>query len=479
MARGFDKFAHLYLRDARDCYLRWGGHGKVRQLDKLYPYLRQETRLPDPTSTISTSVEQLDLATVIKLSQAVSGEIVLDKLIDTLMRTAIEHAGAERGLLILVRGDEYRIVAEATTSSDTVAVGPRQASVTAADLPVSVLHYVLRTKESVILHDASGENRFPADDYILGHHARSILCLPLLKDARLVGVLYLENNLALHVFTPDRMVVLKLLASQAAISLENIRLYGELQEREQAARDSERRYHEVEVALAHANRLATVGQLSASVAHEVNQPIAAAVTNAHAALRWLDAQPPDTEEVRQALGRIIRNGNRAGEVIGRIRALVKKAPPRKDSVQINDAIREVIALTHGDVVRSGVFLQTQLAEALPLIQGDRVQLQQVILNLMVNAIEAMRGVGEGLRELCISTALARSADVLVTVRDSGPGLDAASLERVFEAFYTTKRGGLGIGLSICRSIVEAHGGRLWACASVPRGAMFQFTLPVP
>jgi C4-dicarboxylate-specific signal transduction histidine kinase len=233
------------------------------------------------------------------------------------------------------------------------------------------------------------------------------------------------------------------------------------------------------VALAHANRLATVGQLSASVAHEVNQPIAAAVTNAHAALRWLGAQPPDTEEVRQALGRIISNGNRAGEVIGRIRALVKKAPPRKDNLQINEAIREVIALTHGDVVRSGVSLQTQLAEALPLIQGDRVQLQQVILNLMVNAIEAMSGVGDGLRELCISTAVARSADVLVTVRDSGPGLDPPSLERVFEAFYTTKPGGLGIGLSICRSIIEAHGGRLWASASVHRGAMFQFTLPVP
>ena len=477
-ARGLEKIAQMYLRDARYCYVRWGADGKVRQLDQLYPHLRQEQPLAGPTSTISTSVEHLDLATVIKLSQAISGEIVLEKLIDTLMRSAIEHAGAERGLLIVARGDEYRIVAEATTRSDTVAVGPLQASATAADLPVSVLHYVVRTKESVLLHDASSENQFSADDYIRGHHARSILCLPLLKEARLVGVIYLENNLAQHVFTPERMVVLKLLASQAAISLENIRLYGELQEREQAARDSERRYREVEVALAHANRLATVGQLSASVAHEVNQPIAAAVTNAHAALRWLDAQPPDAEEVRQALGRIIRNGNRAGEVIGRIRALVKKAPAKKDNVQMNEAIREVIALTHGDVVRSGVALQTQLAEALPLIQGDRVQLQQVILNLMVNAIEAMSGVGEGLRELCIGTAVARSDDVLVTVRDSGPGLDAASLERVFEAFYTTKRGGLGIGLSICRSIVEAHGGRLWASASLPRGAMFQFTLPV-
>ena len=232
MARGFDKIAHTYLRDARDCYLQWGADGKVRQLENLYPHLRHEKPLPDPTSTILTSVEHLDLATVIKLSQAISGEIVLEKLIDTLMRTAIEHAGAERGLLILARGDEYRIVAEATTGSDTVAVGPRQASVTAADLPVSVLHYVVRTKESVLLHDAASEKQFSADDYIRRHHARSILCLPLLKEARLVGVLYLENNLALHVFTPDRIVVLKLLASEAAISLENIRLYDDLQDRE-------------------------------------------------------------------------------------------------------------------------------------------------------------------------------------------------------------------------------------------------------
>jgi GAF domain-containing protein len=220
------------LRDARDCYLQWGADGKVRQLENLYPHLRHEKSLPDPTSTILTSVEHLDLATVMKLSQTMSGEIVLEKLIDTLMRAAIEHAGAERGLLILRQGDEYRIVAQATTGSDTVAVGPRQASVTAADLPVSVLHYVVRTKDTLLLHDASRENQFSGDEYIRRHHARSILCLPLLKEARLVGVLYLENNLALDVFTPDRIVVLKLLASEAAISLENIRLYADLQDRE-------------------------------------------------------------------------------------------------------------------------------------------------------------------------------------------------------------------------------------------------------
>jgi PAS domain S-box-containing protein len=242
-------------------------------------------------------------------------------------------------------------------------------------------------------------------------------------------------------------------------------------------RESERRYREVEMELAHANRVATMGQLSASIAHEVNQPIAAAITNAHAALRWLGTQPPDLEEVRQALGRIVRDGNRAGDVIGRVRDLIRKAPSRKDDLEINEAIREVVALTRGEAVKNGVSVQTQLAEGLPIIQGDRVQLQQVILNLIINAVEAMSGAGEGSRELQISSGKAESDGVFVAVRDSGPGLAPASLEHLFEAFYTTKPGGLGMGLSVCRSIIEAHRGRLWVTANVSHGAVFQFTVP--
>jgi PAS domain S-box-containing protein len=245
---------------------------------------------------------------------------------------------------------------------------------------------------------------------------------------------------------------------------------------ERAVRESERRYREVEMELAHANRIATMGQLSASIAHEVNQPIAAAITNVHAAFRWLGARPPDLEEVRQALGRIVANGNRAGDVIGRIRALATKAPPRKDALEINEAILEVIALTHGEAAKNNVSVQTQLGEALPLVEGDRVQLQQVILNLIINAVEVMSDICEGPRELLISTAKAEPDGVLVKVRDSGPGLAPASLERVFDAFYTTKPSGLGMGLSICRSIIEAHGGRLWATSGVPQGAVFNFTL---
>src|SRR6266581_1495493 len=231
-ARGFDTFARAYLREARRCYLRWGASGKVRQLDETYPDLRQEDSLPGPTSTIGTPVEHLDLATVIKVSQAVSGEIVLENLIDTLMRTAMAQAGAERALLILPRGQEPRIEAEATTSGDTVTVRLVDEAVTERVLPESVLHYVLRTREIVILDDAAAQSPFGVDSYIRQRQARSILCLPLLNQAKLIGVLYLENNLTPHVFAPARIAALKLLASQAAISLENTRLYRDLEQRE-------------------------------------------------------------------------------------------------------------------------------------------------------------------------------------------------------------------------------------------------------
>ncbi len=230
--------------------------------------------------------------------------------------------------------------------------------------------------------------------------------------------------------------------------------------------------------LAHVNRVTTMGQLAASIAHEVNQPITGVVSNAHAALRWLGGQPPDLEEVRHSLDEIIKDGNRAGDVIGRIRALIRKVPPRKDGLEINEAILEVIALAHGEVVKNSVSLQTQLAAGLPLIQGDRVQLQQVILNLIINAVEAMSGVSEGSRELLIGTGKDGSSAVLVAVQDSGPGLNPESVDRLFDAFHTTKPGGMGMGLSICRSIVEAHGGRIWASRTAGPGATVQFTLPV-
>ena len=593
--RGFDRFAHVCLQDARYGYARWGATGKVRQLDQLYPRLREAQSVSASTGTIGAPVEHLDLATVLNVSQAVSSEIVQDRLLDTLMHTAIEQAGAQRGLLLTPREMEQRIAAEATTSGDTVKVLLRDEPVTDA-LPESILHYVTRTREAVILDDAAAENPFAADHYLSLHQARSVLCLPLINQSKLIGVLYLENNLAPHVFTPARLAVLKLLASQAAISLENTRLYGDVVEREARirrlfdaniigifqwksegqiieandaflhmvghdredlvagrlrwtdltppewrlrheqlwtpeikltgslqpyekeyfrkdgsrvpvlvgaasfdaggtqgvsfvldlserkraeaeARESEARYRDVQMELAHANRLAAMGQLSASIAHEVRQPIAATATNAGAALRWLGAQPPNLEEARQALRRIVETSHRAGDVVDGIRALIKKEPPRKDRLDINEAIREVIELTRGEAVRTGVSVQARLADGLPLIQGDRVQLQQAILNLIINAVEAMSDIAEAPRELLITTGFAEPSGVLVSVRDSGPGLTPATLQHLFEDFYTTKPTGLGMGLSICRSIIEAHGGRLWAEANQPRGAIFRFFTP--
>jgi PAS domain S-box-containing protein len=235
-ARGFEKIARVYLQDARYCYLGWGADGKVRQLEEMYPHLRTEQPAPGPTSTTGAPVERLDLATLIKVSQAVSSEIVLEKLIDTLMRTASAQAGAERGLLILLHAAEPRIAAQATTSGDTARVQLRDVPVTMAVLPEPVLHYVLRARESVILDDAATEPSFAADPCVCRCQARSILCLPLTNQAKLIGVLYLENNLTPRAFAPARIAVLKLLASQAAISLENTRLYRDLAERESRIR---------------------------------------------------------------------------------------------------------------------------------------------------------------------------------------------------------------------------------------------------
>jgi PAS domain S-box-containing protein len=229
--------------------------------------------------------------------------------------------------------------------------------------------------------------------------------------------------------------------------------------------------------LAHVNRVATMGQLTASVAHEVNQPIAAAVINAQAALRWLEAQPPDLDEVRHALRRILDSGARAGDVIGRIRALIKKAPPNKTLFDLNEAIGDVIALTRSEAQKNGVLVHTRLASDLPRVEGDRVQLQQVVLNLIMNAIEAMSEVEQGPRELELITEADAVGGVLVSVRDTGPGLDPRAAARLFEPFYTTKAEGMGMGLAISRSIAEAHGGRLSASENEPRGAVFQLRLP--
>jgi PAS domain S-box-containing protein len=579
--RGFETFADAYLRKARDCYLRWGADGKVRQLDRLYPHLAAP-EVKNFATAIGSTIQQLDVASVVKASQALSGEIELPKLIDRLMTIAIENAGADRGLLILPAGDEYLIQAEARATGDQIEVTLRREPITGIACPESLVRYVIRTQESVILDDASKPNLFSADDYLRDRNSKSILCLPLIKQRKLAGILLLENALTSHAFTPARIAVLELMAAQAAISLENTRLYSDLGEREAKVRrlvdaniigiliidlggriveandaflgmvgyeredlvsgrmrwtdltppewrdGDAKRVDEVkltgtlqpiekeyfhkdgsrvpvlvgvarieetgnqavafvidlterkraEAELMHANRVATMGQLTASIAHEVNQPIAAVLVNAGTAVRWLARQPPNLENAQQSIDRIIIDGKRAADIVSRIRDFSKKAPARKEDLEINEAILEIVKLTRAAMSDHSVLVKMQLSEGLPHILGDRVQLQQVMLNLIMNAIEAMSEVRERSRELLISTSEAESGSVIVTVRDSGPGLPPASLARIFEAFYTTKTNGLGMGLSICRSIVEAHGGRLWAMPNEPQGAVFCMMLPI-
>jgi PAS domain S-box-containing protein len=531
---------------------------------------------------------------VVKASQAVSGEIEPGKLIETLLRIAVEHAGAERGLLVLFPADEPRIAAEATTGRGQSEVTVRDQVPSSAELPESVLHYVIRTRESVILDDALAQNPFSGDEYIFQRRARSVLCLPLVKQAKLIGVLYLENNLASHVFTPARISVLEVLASQAAISLENARLYNDLREREarirrlvdsnivgiviwerqgriietnqafldivgyaredlaslrwteltpaewrdvdeqafaeleatgtvqprekeyfrkdgsrvpvlvaralfewkpdegvafvidltdrkraeEKLRGSEQRLLDAQMELAHVTRVTTLGELTASIAHEVNQPLAAVVANAEACLSWLRRGTPNMDAACRSVEWIIDDGNRASEVIRRVRTLAKNTSLEKVPLDVNDVVRETIPLVRRELISQQVLLRMELAAAVPMILGDRVQLQQVIINLVMNGIEAMQSVTDRPRELVIRSCQDDTGRMLVSVTDCGVGISAENADRLFNAFFTTKSSGMGMGLSICRSIMEAHGGRLWATANVPHGATFQFALPV-
>jgi PAS domain S-box-containing protein len=589
-AHGLEKIARMYLQDARCCYLQWGAHGKVRQLEERYPHLQEERAPTLGAATIGAPVAQLDVETVVKASQALSGEIVLENLIKALMVIAVEHAGAARGLLIMPRSDKLWVEAEATTDPNTVEVNLRRGLVAPSELPLSILQYVIRTGEPLISDDATKERPFSADEYVASKHVRSVLCLPLIKQAQLVGVLYLENNVAASVFTPARIAVLKLLASQAAISLENARLYGELATSEERWRNLfesvpvgvsliglDQRYmatnpayqritgyseaelrsltpvdiiHEDDRAAAKAiitaqlagqpyvqhrqsrylrkdggviwaevdafpapvagsvpllgglvvditerkraeealrdaradlermARLTTMGELTASIAHEINQPLAAIVTQSEAALRFLDRDEPDLDEVQDALSSIRQDGVRAAEVILSLRALAKKSGPQLTKLDINDVIMKVLAITRGELLRHNVVLRTKLAAGGEPVAGDQIQLQQVLLNLIMNGVEAMTVVSERARELMVSSTLVEPGNVLVAVEDTGAGLDPVVAERMFQPFFTTKPEGLGMGLAICRSIVEAHGGRLWVSPRTPHGADVRFTVPL-
>jgi PAS domain S-box-containing protein len=258
--------------------------------------------------------------------------------------------------------------------------------------------------------------------------------------------------------------------------VEMVATHVDVTERKRAQEENER-LRQLESDLAHVNRISIMGELAASLAHDILHPIATARNNARAGVRFLEMSPPNLDEVKEALNCIVRGADRAKDIVGRVRDHIKKAPPRREPFDLNEAIREVIATVRSAIDQNRVSVRARLTDGLNPVRADRVQLQQVVMNLVLNAVEAMSSVEEGARELSISTKQVQPNDISVAVQDSGPGIDPEHIEQVFAPFYTTKTNGIGMGLSICRSIIAAHGGRLWAETSQPRGAVFQFTLP--
>ncbi|MER8692877.1 AAA family ATPase [Mesorhizobium opportunistum] len=584
LARGLETAGYAHLRNARNCYDRWEAHGKVRQLDQRYPRLRED-RTPASSTTFAPVIE-LDVETVVRASQAISSDMVLPELIDKLVRLAVEHAGAERGLLILVEGGEPRIEAEATTEAGKIEVAVRQAAVTPTDLPQTALQYVIRSQERMLLDDASADNTYSNDEYVRQNRSKSILCLPIVKQTKLVGALYLENDLIPGAFTLDRVAVLQLLASQAAISLENAVLYTDLQlqvgllqhlpvsawtlkpdgtpdfvnqvwleftgqtpdlvrshpdawiaavhpdDREMAtksfwdgvhsgqgfafetrslrAQDKTYRWHlqqavvlrdaegkvlkfvgtttdiddqkraeealrQAQGDLARINRATTMGELAASLAHEISQPISGVIINGNVILRKLGRAKPDLNEVHEAVDRIVRDGQRAAEILARVRLQFEKGTGNREILDLNEMIRETVGLLRDEAARYNISARTELAADLPPIIGDRVLLQQVAMNLIVNSIEAMKDV-DGIREVVIKSRRAGDDQILVSVSDTGIGFPTHLAEEIFDPFFTTKPHGTGMGLRISRSIIENHGGHLWAKGAAGQGAAFQFSL---
>ena len=463
--RGFETFADAYRRKARDCYLRWGADGKVRQLERLHPHLATADGQRPAAAIIDSPVQQLDVASVVKASQAVSSEIVLPSLIERLMRITIENAGANRGLLILPSTDEYLVQAEARATGDLIEVTLLQEPITRFACPESLVRYVIRTQESVILDDASKASLFSADEYLRARHSKSILCLPLIKQRNLSGILLLENELTSHAFTPARIAVLELLAAQAAISLEI--------SRGQAALD------EARAEIAHMARVTALSAMSASIAHEIGQPLTGILTNATVCLHMLQAEPPNLDGARLTASRTIRDAARASEVLERQRAMFARKQPQMEPVDLNETAREVLALSSGELSRDRVIVKTVLSEEIPPALGDRIQLQQVLLNLVLNAADAMSEVHDRPRQLLLATARQDDNRVIMSVSDSGLGIDPLDSEKLFEPFHTTKAKGMGIGLTISRSIIESHGGRIWATANDGPGATFSFSIPCP
>ncbi|WP_448044967.1 trifunctional serine/threonine-protein kinase/ATP-binding protein/sensor histidine kinase [Bradyrhizobium liaoningense] len=471
---GLESISAHHARLAYSSYRRWGADGKLRQLEAQFSFLLTESR--GSFGQVFHGQEHLDLSVAMRTAQALSEEIALEQLIKALMKSMIVHAGAQYGVLLLMRNDEARIEATGRVIDDNVIVDVGVATPTDDHVPLSILHTVVRTRKSASFGNANSQALPQHAASLALHPARSLLCLPFLRQGVLVGVLYLENNLAQDVFTPGKIAMLEVLAPQAANSLEAARLYAELIGENARRQETEAALRSARSDLARTSHLTVMGELAASIAHEINQPLSAILSSVGASLRWLKADQPDLKEVLLTLENIRNAGQRAADIVRALRALAKQEPATLVSVIVDDLIREILMLTSPDIEKRGVRLTARLESAGAQVVADRTQLQQVVLNLVTNALDAM-AVVETPRELLVTSRVGENS-VIVSVQDTGNGIPEEIRSRIFDPFFTTKSSGMGMGLSICRSIMEAHGGTLDAVATPEGGSSFVFKLPV-
>ncbi|MBV9672098.1 MAG: PAS domain S-box protein, partial [Verrucomicrobia bacterium] len=607
LENGFTTAGDAHLRNAHACYLRWGARGKVKQFESLYSEFQQRVSSRFAHEA-EYSLEQLDLKTVMTALQALHREIDLGKLIEALMAVSVQNAGAERALLFLSRGTDQLVEAEAITGQDGIRVTLRHAIVKSPKFARSIFRYVVRTRESVLVNDASVQNEFQDDEYVRENRLRSVLCLPLVKMGELVGVLYLENNLTSHVFTPKQCALLEVLSSQAAISLDNARLVGDLQKEnrdrqsaEEALRASEERWRKLfenasagialftadglfvaanlavqkmlgysenelrqstlleltdhrdraenaarlaeyvngqpneqrfeqryvrkdgetvwvdfsavfvpaagntpgvisavivniterkqaeeelkrirlrESEMVQASRREMMGRLTASLAHELNQPLAAIRSNAETADLLLTAQKPDLALAKAAIEDVIRDNNRAVQTIRNVRALFQRDRLETSPVDLREVLFDAERIVRSDAKLNKISLKLNLPKSLPRVIGNRSQLMEVMLNLLINAFDSVCESADGVREVEVFASEPMTGFLRIAVRDSGKGIDPEIMTRIFDAFFTSKPGGMGMGLSIVRSIVENHRGRIWATPNAERGVTLEFEIPI-
>lgn len=437
-----------------------------------------ENVLSAHTSITLAGREALDLSSVMKSAHALRDESEQDRLIETLLRNTIVHAGAQRALLLLVKDEAPVICAVGQSSDDGLRIELTDTVPDKHHLPLSILYRVMRTRQRLVLDDVCTDPYFGADEYLLQHPVRSALCVPLVKQGRVLGVLYLENNLAPGVFTICRTEVLELLASQAAISLETARLHQALEQENARRRDVEIALRGARARLASVAQATVMGELAASIAHEINQPLASIVSNAAAGIRWLNRENPQVEEALSGLRDIVAEGRRAGEIVNALQSLARQGPHHRRRLLVNDVIRHVVALTGVEVEQQRVLMTTHLTCSPLRVCASSVQLQQVVLNLILNALDAMSAGDHVLRRLSITSEVVGRDYAVVSVEDSGRGIEPGDMNQLFNAFFTTKDKGMGMGLAICQSIISAHGGHLYAMPARYGGATFVFMLPI-